>query len=396
MNVLMVHNSYRHFGGEDVSTQSEIDLLTRNHHAVTTLLRSNDDIVEAAGFVMRARLAISTLWNESAKRLVAAEVLSTNADVMHVQNFFPLFSPAIHSGARAAGAATVQHLRNYRLMCFNGFVRDNSICELCLGKAPLAGVRYKCYRGSRSASTVFAAMLLLHRTLGTWDRDVDAFVVNTEFSRAKFVEAGLPRERLHVKPNFLMGDPGSTDPALGRFVAYVGRLEQKKGVITLLDAWRHLKGIPLKIIGDGPMLSELTDRVDGSPLASDVQFLGRLEHARVLHVLSEAGLLVMPSEWYETFGRTMMEAFALGIPVVASRMGAMEEVVDPERTGWHFNPGDPTDLAATIEAAWNDTSERRRRGREARAEFEEKYTADTNYTRLMEIYEHALERRWRR
>ena len=393
MKISMLHNSYRYLGGEDVSTEAECELLLARGHQVRLMTLSNLDIDESSRPTANLRLAMETIWNERARRTVAAAVAADKTNIVHVQNFFPRFSPAVHNGARRAGAATIQHLRNYRLMCFNGFVRDGKTCELCLGRAPVAGVRFRCYRGNLAASSVFAAMLVFHRLRRTWHSEVDAFIANTEFSKRKFVASGLPADRIHVKPNFLTNDPGVATPGSGRYAAFVGRLEPKKGVETLLRAWSELPGIPLKVIGDGPLLSVVRQRVAQSPLRDRVEVTGRLNHSDVMRELRGAGLLVMPSEWYETFGRTMMEAFALGVPVVASRMGAMEEVVDPERTGWHFTPGDTNDLARTVEAAWVDVKERVKRGREARAEFEAKYTAETNYVRLMEIYQHALARR---
>lgn len=244
------------------------------------------------------------------------------------------------------------------------------------------------------ASGVVAAMLTTHRALGTWARGVDVYIALTEFARRKFMEGGLPAEKIVVKPNFVHPDPGPGE-GKGGYALFVGRLSPEKGVRTLLRAWERLKGIPLKIVGDGPLQAEMEDLVRGGGLEG-VEMLGRRPREEVLGLMREAGVLVFPSECYENFPMTVAEAFACGLPVVASRLGAMAGIVEDGRTGLLFAPGDAEDLAAKVAWLFSHPEELARMRREARAEYEAKYTAERNYQLLMEIYGQALEAGHRR
>jgi glycosyltransferase involved in cell wall biosynthesis len=299
-----------------------------------------------------------------------------------------LISPAAYDAAHAEGVPVVQTLHNFRLICPNAlFFREGRICEDCLGKSvPWPGVVHKCYRGSLSASTTVATMLTVHRARGTWQNRVDQYIALTEFSRSKLIEGGLPADLIAVKPNFVYPDPG-VGRGSGRFAIFVGRLSEEKGLGVLLEAWKELN-VPLKIVGDGPLASKLSDA------PSAVQWLGRRSAQEVYELIGAASLLVLPSQCYENFPRVIAEAFAKGTPVLASRLGAMAELIEDGRTGLHFQPGDAADLAAGVRKFWNLPSEKvDEMRRAARQQFEEKYTSDANHRILLSLYESAISRR---
>ncbi|MGQ9873581.1 glycosyltransferase family 4 protein [Leptodesmis sp.] len=210
---------------------------------------------------------------------------------------------------------------------------------------------------------------------------MDVYIALTEFARQKFIEGGLPAEKIAIKPNFTYPDPGPGDRS-GNYVLFVGRISREKGVRTLVQAWQKLRGVPLKVVGDGPLMGEMQRaRSEG------LEILGWRSHDEVLALIKSARFLVFPSEWYEGFPLTIAEAFACGVPVIASRLGAMAEIVEDGRTGLLFNLGDAEDLAAKVEWAWANPDTMREMGREARQKYEQKYTAERNYQMLMEIYE---------
>src|SRR5262249_8455065 len=155
-------------------------------------------------------------------------------------NTFPLMSAAAYYAARAEDVSVVQTLHNFRLCCANALLfRQGEVCEACLGKAaPWRGIVHRCYRDSRTASAAVAAMIAVHRTLGTWRSAVDVYIARTESSRRKLVEGGLPAGKIAVKPNFAYPDPRQ-GTGKGNYAVYVGRLSAEKGVATLLDAWRR-------------------------------------------------------------------------------------------------------------------------------------------------------------
>jgi glycosyltransferase involved in cell wall biosynthesis len=388
MKIILCHNYYQQPGGEDESFAAEARLLEAHGHEVHRCTLHNDAI-ETMG---RLGLARRTFWNAQAYTMVRALARRERPAVVHCTNTFPLLSPAVYYAARAEGVPVVQSLRNYRLLCPGGlFLRDGRVCEDCLGKAVCwPGVRHACYRGSRAASAVVAGMLAGHRLLGTWAHAVDLYFTPSAFARQKFIEAGFAADRIAVKPNFIDPDPGPGTGA-GGYAVFVGRLSEEKGLDVLLGAWARLaEALPLKVVGDGPLAAQVQ-----AAAARDarIEWLGRLPPAEVLEIVGDASMLVMPSTWYETFGRTIMEAFARGTPALASRLGAMAELIDDGRTGYLFNPGDATDLAAKVRRLRADPEAGARMRREARREFEEKYTAAQNYRLLLDLYERAGRRR---
>jgi glycosyltransferase involved in cell wall biosynthesis len=386
MKVLAVHNYYQQPGGEDQVFLAETALLERYGHRVVRYSTHND----RAATMNRPALAGTALWNHQIFRDLRALIHRERPHVAHFHNTFPLVSPAGYYAARAEGVPVVQTLHNYRLLCPNAlFFRDGRVCEDCMGKAiPWPGVVHKCYRGSRAASGIVTAMLTIHRAVRTWTEMVNVYVALTEFARRKFIEGGLPAEKVTVKPNFVYPDPGPGESG-EEHALFVGRLSPEKGVDTLLAAWEHLEvRVPLKIVGDGPLMGLVLEAASRQPW---VEYLGYRPAEEVHTLMKEANMLIFPSRWYETFGRVAIEAFATATPVVAANLGAIAELVDHGRAGLRFRPGDPEDLAAQVEWLLCHPEEHARMRRQARAEFEAKYTSERNYQKLMEIYESALE-----
>jgi len=283
----------------------------------------------------------------------------------------------------------VQSLRNYRLLCAKAqFFRDGTVCQDCLGKVLGGpGIRHGCYRDSRAATAVVTGITLAHRMLRTWTRCIDLYFTLTEFARQKFIEGGWPADKIVVKPNFIDPVPEPGDGG-GRSVVFVGRLSPEKGLETLLSAWSGVRtDFRLKIIGDGPQ-GELVR----SAAATDarIDWLGRRPLQQVLHILGEAECLVMPSVWYETFGRTIIEAFARGTPVIASRLGAMAELVDDGRTGRQFTPSDAEDLRDKLQAFLDQPQQWPTMRSAARSEFLSRYTGERNIELLLQIYRRAM------
>jgi glycosyltransferase involved in cell wall biosynthesis len=314
--------------------------------------------------------------------------------VAHFHNTFPLVSPGAYFACAKAGVPVVQTLHNYRLLCPAAtFFRDGNICEQCLPrKTPWPGVLHSCYHGSASASFGVAAMLTSHRILGSWQNRIDAYIALSQFARNKFIQGGLPAERIRVKPNFVDADPGPKNGA-GDYALFIGRLSEEKGLRVLLKAWACLKiNVPLIIAGGGPMTSEVTIAVQKLG-TNRIQVLGHVERGRVMELLRGARFLVFPSIWYEgAFPLSIIEAFACGLPVIASKIGAMEESIADGQTGLLFPCGNATNLAERVGWAWTHADQMQTMGRAARAEYEAKYTPEINYEMLMEIYKSVQHR----
>jgi glycosyltransferase involved in cell wall biosynthesis len=386
MKLVLVHNTYQQPGGEDVVFEQEKRLLQRAGHVVVTYCRSNREILEFSA-IGRALVAPRTIWSGDSHREFAALLRREDPDVVHVHNTFMMISPSIYSACRDHGVPVVQTLHNFRLLCPAAtFFRDGKICEDCVDHGLWCSVRHGCYRNSRPATVTVALMLSSHRRMGTWDELVDCYLALTEFSRNKFVAAGFSADKIVVKPNFVDPDPGPRDRD-GEYALYIGRLSKEKGLATLVQAWSRLRTrIPLEIVGDGPEREELEAQAQ-SDSTSQIAFRGRSSHEATLAAAKRAKFMVLPSECYENFPMSIVEAFACGTPVICSRLGGMEELVEDHRTGLLFAPGNADDLAEKVEWALSHPSDLAAMGREGRREFEEKYTAEKNYSYLMDIYE---------
>jgi glycosyltransferase involved in cell wall biosynthesis len=383
MRILICHNYYQQAGGEDQVFAAEVDLLRSRGHAVETFIAHNDEVAQLNSL----QLAGVTLWNRKAAAELQSRVRRQRAQIVHFHNTFPLLSPAVYWAAHLQGAAVVQTLHNYRLLCPAAtFFRNGKPCEQCLTRLPMAGVVHGCYRG-RAVSAVTVAMLGLHRLLGTYNQAIDAYIAMTGFARGKFLLAGFAPERMHVKPNFLDPDPcpGAGD---GGFALFVGRLTQEKGIVPLLAAWRIIgEALPLKICGCGPMDAAVEAAVASN---KSIQWLGQRPLQEVIELMGRATLLVFPSLWYEGFPRTIVEALARGTPVVASDLGSMKELIVPELSGSLFEPGDPEMMARQILRLAGNGPGLVLMRQAARQQFLDRYTAERNYLTILEIYRHAL------
>lgn len=385
MRILLCHNFYREPGGEDQVFADEAWLLESQGHEVIRYTRSNDDL-ESMG---RWEAARRTLWNRQTVDEMRRLIRQKQPEVLHCHNTFPLLSPSIYTAANAAGVPVVQTLHNYRLLCPSAlFLRDGRPCEDCLGKLlAWPGIVHRCYRRNRSATAVVAAMLAVHRWRGTWVRGVRQFIALSEFSRRKFIQGGLPAQRLAVKANFMRHDPGCGS-GQGDYVIFVGRLAAEKGLETLLAAWRRLrKPLLLKIVGDGPLASQVQAAAASN---AGIEYLGRRSADEVLALLGEAQCLLLPSLCYENCPKTLIEAYAKGTPVVASRLGAVQEMVEHGRTGMLFEAGSADDLARSIEGVTATNTGLQAMRQAARNCYEQKYSTSGNYAALMDIYQRAL------
>jgi glycosyltransferase involved in cell wall biosynthesis len=390
MKIVLVHNTYQHPGGEDVVFRNESDLLKNAGHQIVVYQRSNHEVSQYVS-VRQLVLAKRTIWASDTRREFRKLLLQEKPDVVHVHNTFVRVSPSIYWACRDAQVPVVQTLHNYRLLCPGAtFFRDGKVCEECMEHGVWRGVRYGCYRGSRPATAVVAAMLATHRFLGTWSRLIDYYLVPTQFARRKFIAGGLPPDKILVKPNFVHPDPGEGNGDRS-YALFVGRLSPEKGLQTLLTAWACLPtSIPLHIVGDGPLRAELEEYVQQHGLSS-VRFRGCLTWEETMAVMKKARCLILPSECYEgALPLTVVEAFASGTPVIASRLGAMQELISDGCTGLHFTPSDAQDLACMVERVWRHPADMAEMSKQARREYEANYTAASSYKVLLETYRRAI------
>ena len=304
MNILLLHNSYSRRGGEDVVVEAEARLLRDAGHDVRVEIVSNLSIEGASakvGTFLRAP------YDRSRKTWISKLLKDTGASLVHVHNFFPLLSPAVHEASAELGLAVVQTLHNFRLVCAGALLlRNGRECEKCISGSNLWGVVHRCYRDSMLGSLAVVRMQARAQRHGTWQKHVHRFIAPSEFVRRKFIEGGLPANRIMVKPNFVarLSVPSSQEPRRGAL--FVGRLSQEKGVGVLVDAWRLIDRTPLVVVGDGPLRAQLE-----TAAPPNVRFLGELAPTLVAEEMRKAQLLIVPSICYESFPMVIAEAFSM-------------------------------------------------------------------------------------
>jgi glycosyltransferase involved in cell wall biosynthesis len=384
--VLVVHNRYRQPGGEDTVVRAEVELLRRAGHRVVQYSRSNDEILQY-GAGRKASLLIGASWNARSYADLRALLQQEQPDIAHFHNTLPLVSPSAYYACRRSGVRVVQTLHNYRLLCPAGTLfRNGTRCDECARgwvRGPVRG----CYRNSRLQTAAVSLMLKVHETARTWSRAIDVYITPSRFCRDRFTRGGLPAQKILHKPNFLVRDPGPRTGA-GEYALFVGRLSEEKGVLEMLRAWRGLPEVPLLVAGDGPLLSCACALA--SQYSSKIRFLGRQSPEQTATLMRSARFLVFPSLWEEPFGMGLVEAAACGVPSVASRVGAIPEIVRDHETGLLFAPDDFSTMADSVRWAWTHRRDLEAMGKQAREHYLEQFTAERNYGRLMEIYDQAL------
>jgi len=389
LKILLAHNYYQQSGGEDTVFTAEAALLRERGHTVIEYIEDNHRILT----MKKVDVAIQTLWSQDSYLKISELIAAGKPDIVHFHNTFPLISPSAYYACQNAGVPAIQSLDNPRLLCPSAtFFRDGHLCQDCMNKTPpWPSVLHACYHDSRLQTGVIASMLTLHRWLGTWEKKINFYLVATEFYRRKFIEGGLPEEKVILKPHFVALDPGlEKNQRIGDYAIFMARLDPEKGVRTMLQAWRELSAIPLQIRGAGQLEQEVRDFIRTNGM-HNIELVGRMTEKELDQFRRQASFLVWPSEgYYETFGMVAVECFAVGIPVIASKIGVMNEIVTDGVTGLLFTPGDPADLARKVRWAWEHPHEMAEMGGNARREYEEKYTAEKNYTMLMEIYQRAI------
>lgn len=385
MRIIVAHNRYRYAGGEDSVMRSEVQMLRSAGHEVELFEADNKTI---DGLVAKISAAGSLFHSDYSSGRMTALIRSFHPDILHIHNWFPLLSPSIIAAANAENVPVVQTLHNFRMLCANAnLFRDGHICHDCLGKAvPLGAAIHACYSNSHLGSAIVSAAYSYHRFARTWN-GVSVFIALTEFQRSLLIRGGVDATRTVVKPNFLR-EPGRVGAGRGGYALFVGRLTEEKGIRTILNAWEQGKvAIPLKIMGDGPLADEVRRR---AVRRADIEYLGHQPQTEVYDAMADARFLVFPSECYEAFGLTIVEAFSRGTPVIAADRESITELVRNGQTGLRFIPGDPDDLAAKAALISVDAAAYQAMRLACRKTYEEFYTEERNYKMLTGIYDQAI------
>ena len=385
--IMLVHNKYIQPGGEDSVFETEKQVLLAHGHKVVEFLEENEHLVGTNGIAAAAPL----FWSVAQGRAISAFIDKHQPDLVHVHNLYYRIGPVLYYVCKRKGLPVVQTLHNFRIGCINARLsRNGAPCERCLNRHfRWPGISMACFQGSILKSTALTVAMDLHGALGTWRRQVDVYVVLSEFAATKHIASGIPRSKIVIKPNSLSANPdiGAGD---GRYCLFVGRLDRDKGIEVLLDSVDALPpGTELRVVGIGPMADLVEAACRQRPR---LRWLGAQPREEVIRLMQGAQLLLFPTLAYENFPVVIAEAFATGLPIVASDLGATRELVQDGVTGALFQAGSAHHLAAAVARLLGDPTLLARMRRAARAEYERKYTPDRCYAHLMRIYALAAER----
>lgn len=391
MKILLAHNFYRSSApsGEDGVYRNERAMLSRREDLIV-YERHNDDIDDST-LRRKLGLALDGAWSRRTYDELRNLIRHTRPDVAHFHNTFPQISPSAYAACRDNGVPVVQTLHNYRLICPNALLlRDGKPCEDCVGKSLWPALWHRCYRGSLLATGAQVWALTSNRWRRSYQTLVNRYIALTDFAAERLIAGGLPAERMVIKPNFL---PDPPEPGLGDggYAIYVGRFSEEKGIRTLLQAWRSVEKLPLKLVGDGPLRELVLSHIQTPDAA--IEWLGYLDRDAILSWVRGAAMQIVPSEWYEGFPMVILEAYACGTPVIASRIGSLAEVVREGQTGFRFEAGDAAGLAQLVNGLVADPDRLAGMRQSVRAHFEAHFTEQKNYQRLIQIYQTVLEER---
>lgn len=381
MKVLQVHNHYRFRGGEDVMFEQIGAMLRENGHDVVVFER-HSNVVQ--GVLGKLNAVASSIYSSESKRQVDAVLRTERPELVHIHNLYPLISPSILESCRDRATPVVMRCPNYRLVCPTGLhLRDGKHCTKCHN-----GHEYWCAltncRGNALESAAVAIRNALVRKWGLIAENVTMFVPPSECVKRRLVEAGIPRERIRVVPNMVGVPQHTADPSQGTYVAFAGRLSAEKGAETFLSAAARLPHIPFRLAGEGELLPGLRRRAP-----ENVTFVGQLPRHQLASFYGGARMSVVPSVWEEAFGLVAAESMAHGVPVIASNIGALPEIVDHGRTGLLFEPGNDELLAAQIAALWDAPEEGKEMGVRGREKVLREYARDVYYSRILGVYRDA-------
>ncbi len=385
MKIVSVHGFYTLYGGEDVCFEEEKKLLESHGNEVHTYTVKNTDMDRMSKREMIGKI----FWNRESYNNVRELIQRVKPDILHVTNTFPLLSLSVYDAGYDENIPVVQSFHNYRISCPNAqFLRKGRVCEDCSGKLfAWPSIVHACWRESRLYTGAVASVSAFHKLRRTSSKKANAFIALTEFARKKLIEGGLPPARIHVKQNFLDPDPGEGDGG-GGYAVFIGRISKEKGIQNLLDAWKKLPDTRrIKIVGDGP-LADLVKKAESE--IKGVEYLGKKDRVELLDIVGKAEFLVIPSIWYEVLPLVIIESLAKGTPVLVADIGSISELITPYQDGIRFNPGDVDDLASACEEMFNLASKSNDLRKGARKTYLDRYTAETNYKILMDIYHSAI------
>lgn len=390
--ILMVHNFYQIPGGEDSVFKNEKKLLEKHGHKVVLYTRHNNEL-ENYSIFNKLLLPITTVFNFKTYNDVISIIKKEKIDIVHVHNTLNLVSPSVYYAAVKCGIPVVQTIHNFRMLCPGAnLYRDGQICEDCLKYGLKCSIKHKCYRNNKIHTLACVITTKIHRLLGIYKKI--NYICLTEFNKRKLLQLNevskkmvVDPEKVYVKPNFVNDSICPIIPASNRkqqFI-YVGRLEELKGTDILLKAWKKLGESSYKLLlcGTGPMEKWCREYISDNNL--NAELIGYIDNNDVRKLIAESRALILPTQCYEGFPMTIVEAYSVGTPVITGNIGNSSDLVIDKTTGRLFEYNSDYDLSKKIKDIVDCQQEFY--GENAYSVFKKELSSENNYLRLIEIYE---------
>lgn len=381
-NVLMAHNYYQVPGGEDTVFHNEVKMLEKNGHKVTKYTRHNDEI--KVGLINKLKLGMDTIFSFKTYKEVKKLIDENDIDVVHVHNTLPLISPSIYYAAMAKKVPVVQTIHNFRLLCPGAtFTKNGKICEDCINKGLRQSLKNKCYRNSFFQTFIIYTMLSIHRFIGTYNKV--NYITLTKFNKNKMCNLVKNEKKIYIKPNFVQLREFS-QRNLDNYFVYIGRLDEIKGINFLVESWKYIdKSCILYIIGGGPEEKRIKTYIRENKL-DNIKMLGFMERESAFEIMAKSRAVIVPSKWYEGFPMTIAESFSLGIPVIGSKLGNIEAIIEDGYSGLLFESSNSNSLKGVVEKLFHNRKSNEELGNNAYKSFNQLYSDEENYNILIEIY----------
>ena len=384
MKIIQVSNWHRVRGGREMSVELTTRVIKQRGHEVLLITRDSQELCQ--GIVGRIRALTCGIYSASSRKAMAKLIREFKPDLIHVHGLYPFFSPWILVECRLAGVPVVMTFHEYRLTCpTSHHLLNNTVCELCVGGHEYWCVLKNC-RNNIFESVAYALHNVIARKFRLFQDNVTVPIAYNEFARHQLIVAGFAEERIAILPIMVPMPDSPTDPAKGKYVAYVGRISPEKGIDTLLIAASRLPELYVQLAGEGQAMRELTTKAP-----ENATFVGRLDGTRISEFYRDACFLVVPSNWFEVCPAVIAEAMSHGLPVITSRIGGLPEMVEDGVTGFLFEPGNSEDLAEKMKLLWENRDLCRQMGQAGREKALREYSEEIYCKRLMAIYERAIE-----
>ena len=390
MKILICHNYYKYRGGESQTVLKEKLLLESKGHKVILFTKDNKNI-DNYNLIRKIIFFLNVVFSFDTYRTIKEIIRKEKPDIVHIHNVFPLISPSVYYALKNLKVPVIQTVHNYRLLCPNGLFldKDGKLCERCKNGDFFNAVIRKCYRNSYLQSFGMALTLYIYRRLNAFINKTDFFITPSNFLKQKLVEGRIPAEKIVVKPHFVECDKIKPAYEFDNYAVYMGRLSPEKGLFNLLEAWKKISGVTLKVIGDGIIRNELEEFVVREKIPN-IEFLGFIDGTKRIEILEKAMFSVLPSQCFENMPYAALESFACGVPIIASRIGGLGELVTDGVTGFLFEVGNTDDLIRKVSKLINNEQLLLEMRYNTRRHAEERFSEDIAYKGIMDVYNKTM------